>query len=90
MNRNRTRAILAAQKVRLASDPKGADNKLTPEQRREKYAPNPATSAPQHLQGSQWVDAWKTTTRATYGLTALLAVFFGGVIAKETRKGIKK
>jgi hypothetical protein len=91
-NANRTRAIMAAQKVRRVDDPEliAQALKLTPEQRREKYAPKPATSAPQHLQGPQWVDTWKTTTRATYGLTALLAVFFGGVIAKESRKGIKK
>jgi hypothetical protein len=90
-NANRTRAIMAAQKVRRVDDPEliAQALKLTPEQRREMYAPKPATSAPQQLQAPQWVRVWKTTTRATYGLTALLAVFFGGVIAKESRKGIK-
>jgi hypothetical protein len=89
MNPNRTRAILAGQKVRVITDQQGPDSKLTPEQRREKYAPKPATSAPQHLQAPEWVRVWRTTTRITYGLTAFTALIFGGVIAKESRKGIK-
>jgi hypothetical protein len=90
-NPNRTRAIMAAQKVRRVDDPEliAQALKLTPEQRREKYAPKPATSAPQHLQAPEWVRAWRTTTRITYGLTAFTALIFGGVIAKESRKGIK-
>jgi hypothetical protein len=90
-NANRTRALLAAQKVRRVDDPKAIEQalKLTPEQRREMYAPKPATSAPQHPQGAEWVRAWRTTTRLTYGLTALMALIFGGVIAKESKKGIK-
>jgi hypothetical protein len=90
MNHNRQRAILAAQKVRVVTDPNPQDGKLTAEQRREKYAPRPAASAPQHLQAPQWVRAWRTTTKITYGLTAFTALIFGGVIAKESRKGIKK
>jgi hypothetical protein len=90
-NANRTRAIMAKQKVRRVDDPDliAQALKLTPEQRREKYAPKPATSAPQHLQGGQWIDAWKTTTRLTYGLTAFTALIFGGIIAGESKKGIK-
>ena len=90
-NANRQRAIMAAQKVRRVDDPEliAQALKLTPEQRREKYAPKPAKSAPQHLQGGQWVDAWKTTTRLTYGLTAFTALIFGGIIAGESKKGIK-
>jgi hypothetical protein len=90
MNHNRQRAILAAQKVRVVTDPNPQDGKLTPEQRREKYAPKPATSAPQHLQAPEWVRVWRTTTRITYGLTAFTALIFGGLMATETRKGFKK
>jgi hypothetical protein len=95
MNTNRTRAILAAQKVKQQATPQPLPDgytlpKLTAEQRREIYAPRPASNAPQHLQAPQWVSVWKTTTKATYGLTALLAVFFGGVIASESKKGLKK
>ena len=91
MNTNRTRYLLAAQKVRVKTDPQPTPEapKLTAEQRREIYAPRASSSAPQQLQAPQWVNAWQTTTKATYGLTALLAVFFGGVIAKESKKGIK-
>jgi hypothetical protein len=94
VNPNRHRAILAAQKAKQQATPQPlpADftlPKLTAEQRKAIYAPRAASSAPQQLQGPQWVTAWRTATRATYGLTALFAVLFGGVIAKESKKGIK-
>jgi hypothetical protein len=94
VNPNRTRAIMAGQKVRQQATPQPMPEgytlpKLTAEQRREIYAPKPATSAPQHLQAPQWVRAWRMTTRITYGLTAFTALIFGGLIAKESRKGFK-
>ena len=94
MNTNRTRAILAAQKVKQQATPQPlpADftlPKLTAEQRREIFAPKPANTAPQQLQGAEWVKAWKMISRATYGLTAFSAVLFGGIIAGESKKGIK-
>ena len=89
-NANRTRAIMAAQKVKPQPLPEGYTlPKLTAEQRKAIYAPKPATSAPQHLQAPEWVRVWRTTTRITYGLTAFTALIFGGVIAKESKKGIK-
>jgi hypothetical protein len=90
-NTNRTRYLLAAQKVRLKTDPQPTPEapKLTAEQRREIYAPKPANTAPQQLQGSEWVTAWRMISRATYGLTAFSAVLFGGIIAGESKKGIK-
>ena len=94
MNANRTRAILAQQKARELATPKPLPEgftlpALTRDERKAIYAPRPSSSAPQQLQGPQWVRAWRTTTRATYGLTALLAVLFGGIIAGESKKGIK-
>jgi hypothetical protein len=91
-NANRTRAILAAQKVRRVDDPKAIEQalKLTAEQRREMYAPKPATAAPQHLGGSEWVRAWRTIEKVTYGLTAFSALLFGGLVAGESKKAIKK
>jgi len=91
-NANRTRAILAAQKVRRVDDPKAIEQalKLTPEQRREMYAPKPATAAPQHLGGGEWVRAWRTLEKVTYGLTAFSALLFGGLVAGESKKAIKK
>jgi hypothetical protein len=91
-NANRTRAILAAQKVRRVDDPKAIEQamKLTAEQRKAIYSPKSATQAPQHLQGSEWVRAWRTVERITYGLTAFSALLFGGLVAGESRKAIKK
>jgi hypothetical protein len=83
---------MAAQKVRRVDDPKAIENamKLTPEQRKAMYSPKSATQAPQHLQGSEWVRAWKTLERITYGLTAFSAVLFGGLIVGESKKSVKQ
>ena len=91
-NANRTRALLAAQKVRRVDDPKliAEALKLTAEQRKAMYSPKPATEAPQHLRGNDWVQAWRTVERITYGLTAFSAVLFGGLVAGESKKAIKK
>ena len=91
-NANRTRAILAAQKVRRVDDPKAIEQalKLTPEQRREMFAPKPATAAPRELQGGEWVRAWRTVEKITYGLTAFCAVIFGGLIVGESKKSVKQ
>jgi hypothetical protein len=94
-NAKRTRAIMAGQKVRQQATPQPLPEgytlpKLTAEQRKAIYAPKPATSAPQHLQAPEWVRVWRTTTRITYGLTAFTALMFGGLIGKESRKGIRK
>ena len=94
MKADRHRLIMAQQKAKQMATPQPLPDgytlpKLTAEQRKAIYAPLPANKAPQHLQGNEWVNAWKTTTRLTYGLTAFTAVLFGGIIAKESRKGIK-
>jgi len=91
-NANRTRSILAAQKVRRVDDPKAIEQalKLTPEQRREMFAPKAATAAPQHLQGNDWVRAWRTVEKITYGLTAFSALIFGGLIVGESKKSVKQ
>ena len=91
-NANRTRAILAAQKVRRVDDPKAIENalKLTAEQRKAMYGPKSATQAPEHLQGSEWVRAWRTVEKITYGLTAFSALIFGGLIVGESKKSVKQ
>jgi len=83
---------MAAQKVRRVDDPKAIEQalKLTAQQRKELFAPKPASAAPNHLQGNEWVRAWKTLERITYGLTAFSALIFGGLIAGESKKAIKK
>jgi hypothetical protein len=94
LNTNRTRAILAAQKVKQQATPQPlpADftlPQLTAEQRKAIYAPRAASSVPRHIQGPQWVEAWRMMTRITYGLTAIFSLFFGGVMAGESKKGFK-
>jgi hypothetical protein len=83
---------MAAQKVRRVDDPKLIADamKLTPEQRRAMFAPKPASAAPEHVRGSEWIQAWRTVERITYGLTAFSAVLFGGLVAGESKKAIKK
>jgi hypothetical protein len=83
---------MAAQKVRRVDDPKAIENalKLTAEQRKAIYAPKSATSAPEHLQGSEWVQAWRTVEKITYGLTAFSALIFGGLIVGESKKSVKQ
>jgi hypothetical protein len=93
-NANRRRSILAQQKVKELGTPKPLpDNfqlpKLTAEERKAIFAPRPAANAPKHLQGNEWVRAWLSVSKATIGLTAFTAIIFGGVIAKESKKGIK-
>lgn len=82
---------MAAQKVRRVDDPKAIEQalKLTPEQRKAMFAPKPASAAPDHLRGNEWIRAWQTVERITYGLTAFSALIFGGLIAGESKKGIK-
>lgn len=91
-NANRTRAILAAQKVRRVDDPKAIEKalQLTAEQRKAIYAPKPATAAPRELQGSEWVRAWRTVEKITYGLTAFSALIFGGLIVGESKKSVRQ
>ncbi len=90
MNPNRTRAIMAAQKIKSQPIPEDFIlPKLTAEQRKQIFAPKPAASSPKELQGAEWVKAWKTVSRITYGLTAFSGLIFGGIVAKESRKGLK-
>lgn len=92
MNPARQRALMAAQKVRRVDDPKliAEAMKLTADQRKAMYAPKPASAAPEHLQGNEWVRAWRMVERMTYGLTAISAVIFGGLIVQESKKSIKQ
>jgi hypothetical protein len=94
-NANRTRAILAQQKIKQQTTPQPLpDNyqlgKLTVEERKAMFAPKPATEAPQHLQGAEWIRAWRTVEKITYGLTAFSALLFGGLIVGESKKSLKQ
>jgi hypothetical protein len=92
-NAKRTRAILAAQKVaangvRVKTDPKPEDGKLTAEQRREMYAPKSALEiipkrAPMPVRVA------KTTAKTGGVLVAMLTAITAGVMIGETKKGIR-
>ena len=92
-NANRQRAIMAAQKVaangvRVKTDPQPTDGKLTPEQRREMYAPKSALEIiPKRA--PMPVRAAKTTAKTGGVLLAMLTAITAGVMIGETKKGLR-
>jgi hypothetical protein len=89
-NANRTRAIMAAQKVRVKTDPTPTPEapKLTAEQRREMYAPKSALEiipkrAPMPIRAA------KTTAKTSGVLLAMLTAITAGVMIGETKKGLR-
>ena len=95
MNPNRTRAIMAAQKVaagvvRVKTDPVPTPEqpKLTAEQRREMYAPKSAVAmipkrAPMPIRAAK-----KTAKASGVGL-AMLTAIVGGIMVGESKKGFR-
>ena len=93
MNKQRQRALMAAQKVRRVSNGPIVLDKLpalSQEQRRELYAPKPAAQVPAHLQAPEWVRAWRMVERATYGVTAISGLLFGGLLLGVSKKSVKQ
>ena len=89
-NANRTRAIMAAQKIRVKTDPQPTPEapKLTAEQRREMYAPKSALEiipkrAPMPIRAA------KTTAKTGGVLLAMLTAITAGVMVGETKKGLR-
>jgi hypothetical protein len=92
-NANRTRAILAAQKVasqtvRVNTDPLPTDAKLTPEQRRAIYAPKSALEIIPKRPPMP-VRAVKTTAKASLGVLGMLTAISAGILVGETKKGCR-
>lgn len=104
MKQNKTRQILARQKLRATLQPLPENYKLpklTAEERKLIYAPKPATEAPQHLRSNEWVEGWKQTqkprrikrvAKATAKTTiwglGMLTAIAGGILAGETKRGL--
>ena len=90
MNPNRTRAIMAAQKVRVATDPKPTPEapKLTAEQRKEMYAPKSALEIIPKRPPMP-VRAVKTTAKTGGVLLAMLTAITAGILVGETKKGLR-
>jgi hypothetical protein len=90
MNPRRQAAILAAQKVRLKTDPVPTPEapKLTAEQRREMYAPKSALAIIPKRPPMP-VRAAKTTAKASLGLLGMLTAITAGILVSETKKGLR-
>ena len=89
-NPNRTRAMLATQKLRLKTDPTPTPEapKLTAEQRREMYAPKSALEIiPKRA--PMPVRAVKTTAKTSGVLVAMLTAITAGVLLGESKKGFR-
>jgi hypothetical protein len=87
-NANRTRAILAAQKVRVRTDPEPTGEELTPEQRREMYAPKPAAPIIAHRPPMP-VRVAKTTAKATGWGLGIFTAILGGILVGESKQGFR-
>jgi hypothetical protein len=90
MNPNRTRAILAAQKLRVKTDPIPTPEapKLTAEQRREMYAPKSALAMIPNRPPMPVRVVKKTAKASGVGLGMLTAIV-GGIMIGESKKGFR-
>lgn len=89
MNPQRQRAILAAQKVRVKTDPTPEqETKLTPEERKAIYAPK---SAVQMIptRPPMPVRVVKTTAKATGWGLGMITAIAGGILIGESKRGFR-
>lgn len=89
MNANRQRAILAAQKVKVKTDPTPEEQtKLTPEERKAIYAPK---SAVQMIptRPPMPVRVVKTTAKATGWGLGMIGAIAGGILLGESKRGFR-
>jgi len=87
-NPNRTRAILAAQKVRVKTDPTPTKTGLTAEQRREMYAPKPSAPIIAHRPAMPLRVAKRTVKATGWGLGMFTAIL-GGILLGESKTGFR-
>jgi hypothetical protein len=89
MNANRTRAILAAQKVRVKSDPTPEEAvKLTAEERKAIYAPKSAVEMIPHRPAMP-LRVIKTTAKATGWGLGMITAIAGGILIGESKRGFR-
>jgi hypothetical protein len=90
MNPARQRAILAAQKVRVKTDPVPTPEapKLTAEQRKAMYAPKSALDIIP-TRPAMPLRAAKTTAKASLGLLGIVTAITAGILVGETKKGVR-
>jgi hypothetical protein len=89
MNANRQRAILAAQKVRVKTDPTPEEQtKLTAEERKAIYAPKSSLEIIKHRPPMP-VRVVKTTAKATGWGLGMITAIAGGILLGESKKGFR-
>lgn len=89
MNANRQRAILAAQKVRVKTDPTPEEQtKLTPEERKAIYAPKSAVQMIPNRPPMP-VRVVKTTAKATGWGLGMIGAIAGGILLGESKRGFR-
>ncbi len=90
MNPARQRAIMAAQKVRLKTDPVLTPEapELTPEQRRAMYAPKSALEIIPKRPPMP-VRVAKTTVKATGWSLGIFTAIIGGILWGESKQGFR-
>ena len=89
MNANRTRAILAAQKVRVKTDPKPEEAvKLTAEERKAIFAPKSALAIIPNRPAMP-VRIVKTTAKATVWGLGMITAIAGGILLGESKRGFR-
>ena len=89
-NAIRTRAIMAAQKIRVKTDPQPTPEapKLTAEQRKAMYAPKSALAIipkrpPMPLRAA------KTTAKASGVILGMITAISAGILVGETKRGLR-
>jgi hypothetical protein len=88
-NANRTRAILAAQKVRVKTDPTPEQEaKLTAEERKAIYAPKSAVQIIPY-RAPMPVRVVKTTAKATGWGLGMITAIAGGILLGESKRGFR-
>lgn len=90
MNPNRQRAILAAQKVRVKTDPVPTPEapKLTAEQRREMYAPKSALAIIPKRPPMP-IRAAKTTAKTSGVILGMITAISAGILLGESKRGVR-
>jgi hypothetical protein len=88
-NANRQRAIMAAQKVRVKSDPKPEEQtKLTAEERRAIYAPKSSLEIIKHRPPMP-LRVVKTTAKTTGWMLGMVGAIAGGILWGESKRGMR-
>lgn len=79
---------MAAQKVRVKTDPKPEDGKLTAEQRREMYAPKSAVEIIPKRPAMP-LRAAKTSAKTGGVILGMITAISAGILLGESKRGVR-